>query len=626
MTGGWALGLPWLARQLASTVALMLLNACAGEAVTTSVAPDDASAPPQGDGPQLEDIRPPGPCDGLADGAPCDDGTVCTTGDVCVLGFCVGEALQCDVTASTPCTPSLCDPVLGCVNRELPDGAACNANCFVTAECLGGECVGLAGAEITCPPSNDPCVESIGCSPDSGQCSEPRYRLACPEAAICAQVGESLACLERDGALCRPCRGDDECADDAGQPWACRALPAPIVAESGTAADQGTYCQRACNRSAPCPTGLVCSAGFCSPPPGEACRCDATWSSLGFDTACATTNEHGRCEGRRRCAPGGLTSCDAPVPGPERCNGVDDDCDGVLDHPSACGASGACCLPNGTCESHYFQSCLALGGRYAGDGIACSGPGVVASCGAFPGACCASGCDQTAAADCPAAFGGDGTSCAVCAQPLPTGACCTPAGECSVGVASACLYGAGAGGHPGVWSAAGSSCETANGQPVGACCGPGGDCLALDEAACVGQGGGWDADAKCKGGSCPVPAGQGACCTTAGACAVLDEAFCKSLPGQYLPNEPCAGQCQSDVGGACCDLLGNCAGVAIDECDPSFSTWKGTDAMCPTACDTEKGACCVGLFCYPDLSSDQCQAVLGTWFGSGSQCTGSCVD
>lgn len=614
---GWRVSEP-----VAAALIAVLLGACSAATPPESIA--DAPSPPPDEGPPAEDTRPPGPCDGLSDGAPCDDGTVCTVGDLCVLGFCVGESVVCDAAGATPCSPTVCDPLTGCAMVELPDGAPCDAPCFVTAECVAGDCVGRAGTEIACPPPSDPCVESIGCSPVTGLCTEPRYRLACPEAAVCTQVGESLGCLERDGAQCRPCRADADCADDAGQPWVCRPLPAPIASELGTPEDQGSYCQRACAAAAPCPTGLVCTSGFCAPPAGEACRCDAAWSSLGFDTACATTNEHGRCEGRRRCAPGGLTTCDAPVPSPERCNGVDDDCDGVVDSPDSCGALGACCLPNGGCDSHYFQSCLALGGRYAGDGVACSGAGVVAGCGAYQGACCASGCQLTDAADCPSAFAGDGTSCPVCAEPLPVGACCTPTGGCSIRVASACLLGGGD--TPGVWRGVGSTCDTANCQPVGACCLPGGDCLALDEAACVAQGGGWDGDAECTGGSCPVPAGQGACCTAAGACAVLDESFCKSLPGQFLPNEPCAGQCQSDVGGACCDLLGNCAGIAIGQCDASFASWKGTDATCPAACDAPMGACCVGLFCYPDLSEDQCDAVAGVWSGSGSQCTGSCVN
>ena len=66
--------------------------------------------------------------------------------------------------------------------------------------------------------------------------------------------------------------------------------------------------------------------------------------------------------GRRRCVEGTLLSCSAPPVGPERCNGYDDDCDGLIDEMAmcvgeeVCGETGECLVPcsNGECFGDYF--------------------------------------------------------------------------------------------------------------------------------------------------------------------------------------------------------------------------------------------------------------------------------
>lgn len=66
--------------------------------------------------------------------------------------------------------------------------------------------------------------------------------------------------------------------------------------------------------------------------------------------------------GRRRCVEGMLLNCSAPPVGPERCNGYDDDCDGLIDEMAmcvgeeVCGETGECLLPcsNGECFGDFF--------------------------------------------------------------------------------------------------------------------------------------------------------------------------------------------------------------------------------------------------------------------------------
>ena len=65
--------------------------------------------------------------------------------------------------------------------------------------------------------------------------------------------------------------------------------------------------------------------------------------------------------GRRRCVEGMLLSCSAPPVGPERCNGYDDDCDGLIDEMAmcvgeeVCGETGECLVPcsNGECFGDF---------------------------------------------------------------------------------------------------------------------------------------------------------------------------------------------------------------------------------------------------------------------------------
>ena len=121
-----------------------------------------------------------GPCNGLAEGASCDDGDKCTVDETCEGGFCVSSnSLDCGKKAS-PCQLSYCDPEKGCVTSGAADGAICALPCFEKAQCFSGKCMAESGTEVVCPASNDPCVDSVLCSADTGECTENMYKLACP--------------------------------------------------------------------------------------------------------------------------------------------------------------------------------------------------------------------------------------------------------------------------------------------------------------------------------------------------------------------------------------------------------------------------------------------------------------
>ncbi len=196
-----------------------------------------------------------------------------------------------------PILPALC---------PCTDDAQCETACVTARE--GRVCVGSCGL-------GDPCPTGWGC------------------VTLSAPGGELVtACVDRLQHLCRPCDANSECSVP-GSEGADRCVDH---------AGDGSFCGVAC--AAGCPTGTVCDDGQCVP---ESFECECTTAFEGTSTACSVTNAAGTCQGTRRCESGVLTACDAETPEPERCNGADDDCDGLTDEH----VGGACVIGNafGSC-------------------------------------------------------------------------------------------------------------------------------------------------------------------------------------------------------------------------------------------------------------------------------------
>ena len=70
-----------------------------------------------------------------------------------------------------------------------------------------------------------------------------------------------------------------------------------------------------------------------------ACSCTKWGAFVGATTGCAQQNDLGTCKGTRKCALTGLTTCSAPAPATETCNGLDDNCDGITDPLNAAGCT-----------------------------------------------------------------------------------------------------------------------------------------------------------------------------------------------------------------------------------------------------------------------------------------------
>jgi hypothetical protein len=108
-----------------------------------------------------------------------------------------------------------------------------------------------------------------------------------------------------------------------------------------------------------CPEGYTCRQTDALGNPFLKCvptsgTCDCLADNAGDIRICAIENAFGRCTGQEACAPAqGWTGCTALTPATERCNGVDDDCNGLTDEtwPSlnaVCIVGRGHCLATGT--------------------------------------------------------------------------------------------------------------------------------------------------------------------------------------------------------------------------------------------------------------------------------------
>jgi hypothetical protein len=300
-------------------------------------------------------------CDGAVDDATTDVGTACGMSNIapCAFGVtqCQVGAIVC-VGAVNPTvetcngTDDNCDGMID--NNAMGAGVECGVTdtgpCQKgSIQCVGGSllCMGAVNPQAeTCNGADDDCDGTIdnniaGAGAQCGQSNTP----PCSLGSMQCQGGQ-MTCVGAVNPKVETCNNmDDDCdgvVDDTAQ---------------GT----GVSCGQ--NNTFPCSFGTIqCQGGnlICTGavnPQAETCDgvdndCNGVIDNMpaGAGTQCGQSAV-GACKfGTFQCQAGGLVCIGAVNPKPETCNGMDDDCDGVVDDTPA-GVGAQCGQTNvGPCD------------------------------------------------------------------------------------------------------------------------------------------------------------------------------------------------------------------------------------------------------------------------------------
>lgn len=218
------------------------------------------------------------------------------------------------------------------------------------------DCDTYAGVGCPCETGSD-CAEGY-CLPtaDGLSCTIPCEPGSCPQDWICQDLDEStcpgdcpLLCIPLGIYLCSPCETDNDCKN----PYSTGGLAGDLACIGY--GEQGAYCGIGCLGPEDCPTGYICANTETTD--GEeslrciaqdnSCECSALAIEEEASTLCTPTGAGTGCEGSRYCGPNGLTDCLA-VAAVELCDGLDNDCDGIVDGGS-CPSGETCECSSGTC-------------------------------------------------------------------------------------------------------------------------------------------------------------------------------------------------------------------------------------------------------------------------------------
>ena len=188
--------------------------------------------------------------------------------------------------------------------------------------------------------------ESKVCSPAPGCMGD------CPPGWDCRAYGSGadmiFDCVLEALTLCMPCTTHAQCG----------------VARCMDYGAAGSFCANYCWQDSDCREGYDCETWLdidgeeyqgCRKQEGE-CDCWYYAAEMGTATTCVLENEYGTCLGERHCAAlHELTDCQGEPPAPEECDGIDNDCDGLVDEDFGDADEDGvvdCCEPSNGCGSY----------------------------------------------------------------------------------------------------------------------------------------------------------------------------------------------------------------------------------------------------------------------------------
>ncbi len=267
-------------------------------------------------------------------------GNSCSHDSVCRNGVCVQVTCTCNPVCPTGQT--WCNGA--CIDTESDNSncGACGTVCAAGTTCSNGACVqSQCTTPADCAQSTAPCLTATCVSGTCGFAPAPAGT-ACP-AGSCNGAG-----------VCVGCTTDADCpAAEVCQNGTCvQECPAGEVLCNGVCVNTSTDVNNCGSCGAACPSGQACVSGTCVATgvctPGATRPCysgPAGTANVGICRSgtqiCDSTGQWGACLGE-------------VLPQPEVCNGLDDDCDGVVDNgfdlttdPNNCGSCGNVCFaPN----------------------------------------------------------------------------------------------------------------------------------------------------------------------------------------------------------------------------------------------------------------------------------------
>ncbi|MBT6175671.1 MAG: hypothetical protein HOI23_00390 [Deltaproteobacteria bacterium] len=421
---------------------------------------------------------------------------------------------------------------------------------------------------------------------------------------------------EPDGSI--PIENDGPCIEDSDCPFGERCIEGMCLEDPGADDLSG------CSEDTDCPDGMICSeeTGACIDPSTspEVTTEEVSDCVDGQTRPCGI--KIGECDyGVETCSDGVWSECVGAIgPIDELCNGLDDNCDGVvetteldLDGDGFRTCEGDCRDDDDEIYPDAPEGCDGkdndcdevvdeAGDSYCDDGLYCNGsescvegacaPALAPDCSGLNDQCLVGTCDEEAD---------------VCvAQPLPDGGSCDDGDLCSIG--SMCVHG-----------------ECGMGSPV--------DCSGLTDSCNTGM-------CNALSGLCePQPASDGTVCDDGSFCSVADA--CVAGVCTAGEDRDCSALNDSCNEGVCLESTQSCESRALADntvCDDGRFCTVGdscTAGFCGGSnrdCSASGGSCVTGVCneqagaCIGDPVADGTACDDGVFCTSGDQCVaGSCA-